>query len=1182
MGSVRGRVLAAVVTALAVVCAHAAPTLVETPSLRMQGVADGLPSSSVNAIAQDAQGYLWLGTDDGLARFDGIGFKVWRHDPADAASLPGNLVQAVHVDTQGRVWVAMEGHGMALLLPDGVHFRRYDHDHNPALGEDDVFAIDSTPDGTLWIGTFGGGVYRMDARGAIEHLMPKAGDAHSLPDANVLTLTSDGRGGMWVGTTAGAAFWDGHAFVRVDAEGVRANVVFAIAPQADGGVLLGTKAGLFARGRDGRVRALHWSPDRSDPRVTGIARDRAGGWWLSVPALLRHRAATLDDSSGGVVPIRLRGAGAQRILAMLADREGSLWLGTKDAGLAQITPQALRLASFRHDAADPASLSASQPEAIAAAGDGRFWVVGGGSAIDRIDPATGAIEHWQPEPLQHKYLWALSQQGEGPLWVGYNSGIARADPRTHQVQVWDQDSAHDAPLAGPNDLIAQTPDGRVWVSSMGEGVQARAGDGRVLFSIRPADGLGLDTGDTEQLGVSPQGTLWLANARGLLAWNDALHRFVPIPGAPGDRIDGFAFADAHSLWLHRIAALERYDWDGHSLKLRQTVGERQGLPAVESGGLLVDARGQVWLTTVRGLLRIDPRSDRLRMYGVRDGLPSQEFGRHPPLLAANGIAAAATVDGLVLFEPTRMPLANAKPTLAIEALSVRRGEQQVALDPTRAITIGPEDRDLRVRGRVLAFADPKANRYRFALRGYDDGWVESGDGERTFSQLDAGRYTLVVQGADADGVWSDPRQIEVIVRPPWWRTPAAYAAYFGALAATLWLLAWLYRRRLQQRHALALAEQRSSLAEQTSDAKSRFLATMAHEIRTPMTGVLGMAELLLASPLDAQQRARAQAIDDAGRHLLRIVNDALDLARIEAGKLALEVAPFDPRALLADIEALLRPQAAAKGLSLDTHVAADVPRGLLGDAGRVRQIVLNLAHNAVKFSDRGGARIAFTRDPDGALRITVIDSGPGMTAQQADRLFARFEQGAGAQAASAHGSSGLGLAICRELAAAMAGRIDVQSTPGVGSRFDVVLPLPQTALPAPLQTAPQVAANPSAHTLTLLLVEDDAIVAQVLEGLLRGLGHAVVAAPHGLAALSELDNARFDAALLDLDLPGVSGLDLARLIRARGMSLPLLAVTARADANAEIEARAAGMDGFLRKPVTGELLEAALRAMIAA
>lgn len=1190
MRSVHGWLLAAMLAALAVLaCAGAAaaggsPALVETPRLRMYGVADGLPSSSVNAIAQDAQGYLWLGTDDGLARFDGVGFKVWRHDPADSASLPGNLVQALHVDARGRVWVAMEGHGMALLLPDGVHFRRYDHDTTPGLGEDDVFAIDSTPDGALWIGTYGGGLYRLDVRNVLTHFQPRADDPHSLPDANVLALSVDAQGQPWVGTTLGAARWNGRGFDTVDAPGVHGAMVFAIFPQADGSVLFGTSAGLYLRQVDGRVLALHWNADPANPRITGILRDRDGGWWLSAPGLLRRRAWALDDAQPAQ-PVQLPGTSTQRVMALLQDREGSVWFGVRNGGLAQLAPQALHLATFRHDAEHPASLSAIQPEGIAATDHGRLWVVGGGSAIDRIDPATGAIDHWQPPELAHKYLWSVNQRDDGPLWIGYNIGIARADPQTHRVQVWEQGRGHDAPLAGPNDLIALTPDGRVWTSSLGAGIQARDGEGRVLIAIRPGDGHGLDAADTEQLGLSPQGALWLAGAQGLLAWNEAAQRFVPIPGAPADRVYGFAFSDAHTLWLHRASALERYSWDGHGLTPGVSVGTRQGLPAVESGGVIADAGGDVWLTTTRGLVRWDVRSQRVRMYGVRDGLPSQEFGRHPPLLTAHGIAAAGAVDGLVLFQPSALPLANAPPPLAIDAIQVRRGDGQFAFNPLGPIVLQPGDRDLRVRARLLSYLDPGANRYRMRLQGFESSWTELGAaGERTLSRIDPGHYTLEVQAVDADGAWATPREIAVTVTPPWWQTRLAYLAGVFAFTLLLWLLAWLYRRRLQQRHTLALAEQRRVLAEQNSAAKSRFLATMGHEIRTPMTGVLGMAELLLGSPLDPGRRAQVQAIDRAGRHLLRIVNDALDLARIEAGKLALEVAPFAPRALLSEADALLRPLADDKQLAFDTHVVADVPAGLRGDAGRIRQIVLNLGSNAIKFTRHGNVRIVFSWNADdGRLRITVTDSGPGMDTKQVARLFERFEQGEGAQAATTNGSSGLGLAICRELAAAMAGSIEVQSTPGVGARFDVVLPLLPAELPVSASPrAVPMAARPNAQTLHLLLVEDDAIVADVIAGLLRVAGHGVTHAAHGLAALSELDNAHFDAALLDLDLPGMHGVELARLIRARGMAVPLIAITARADANAEAEVRAAGMDGFLRKPVTGELLAVAIESACAA
>ena len=312
---------------------------------------------------------------------------------------------------------------------------------------------------------------------------------------------------------------------------------------------------------------------------------------------------------------------------------------------------------------------------------------------------------------------------------------------------------------------------------------------------------------------------------------------------------------------------------------------------------------------------------------------------------------------------------------------------------------------------------------------------------------------------------------------------------------------------------------------------------------------------------------------------MRIVNDALDLARIEAGKLALDDAPFDPRALLHEVDTLLRPLALAKTLAFETSIAADVPRGLRGDAARVRQILLNLGNNAIKFTELGSVRITIARNPHhdiGGLHVTVADTGPGLNAEQRARLFQRFEQAEGARTTARYGGSGLGLAICQELAAAMGGQIAVDSTPGVGTRFDVMLPLPESAPPRVVAASPRT----DARALHLLLVEDDPTIAEVLRGLLQAQGHHVVHAPHGLSALSEMENTRFDAALLDLDLPGVNGLDLARLIRARGIALPLLAVTARADANAEPESRDAGMDGFLRKPVTGEMLGDALEQLV--
>jgi len=226
----------------------------------------------------------------------------------------------------------------------------------------------------------------------------------------------------------------------------------------------------------------------------------------------------------------------------------------------------------------------------------------------------------------------------------------------------------------------------------------------------------------------------------------------------------------------------------------------------------------------------------------------------------------------------------------------------------------------------------------------------------------------------------------------------------------------------------------------------KLLADLGHEVRTPMTGVLGMSELLLDGPLRPQQRCQVEAIRDAGEHLLRLVDDALDLARLGEGGLRLEPRPFDVRALVDGVVALHAPAARARGLGLRADVAVALPRWLLGDASRVRQVLDNLLGNALKFTLRGEAGVAASPGPGGdGLRLVVHDTGPGFDEAQRERLFRRFVQG---EAGLRHGGgSGLGLAISRELAQAMGGRIAMESAPGAGARFVVDLPLPAAAPP---------------------------------------------------------------------------------------------------------------------------------------
>ncbi len=374
----------------------------------------------------------------------------------------------------------------------------------------------------------------------------------------------------------------------------------------------------------------------------------------------------------------------------------------------------------------------------------------------------------------------------------------------------------------------------------------------------------------------------------------------------------------------------------------------------------------------------------------------------------------------------------------------------------------------------------------------------------------------------------------------------------------------------------SLVEARDA-AEAASRTKTAFLANMSHELRTPMNAVLGSTDLLLQTSLDDQQMSLVQTIRGGGDALLAVLNDVLDLRAVEAGRLSVERAPFSPAAVAEEVAGLLRPEAQRTGLALDVHVDDGAPATVRGDVRRVRQVLLNLVGNAVKFTEKGSVSVRVSAEP-GGVRFAVSDTGTGIRPEDHERIFLPFTQ-LDSSSTRRRGGIGLGLAISRELAALMGGELRVDSAPGGGAtfRFEIPVDLPAGATPA------RAAPPPLPAALQILVAEDNEVNVRVLLGMLALLGLSADVVGTGAAALAAVRRTAYDCVLMDVHMPEMDGLEATRRIRAESASPPaVVAVTADALPEQRAELSAAGFDEVITKPILLDALSAALARALAA
>ena len=1037
---------------------------------------NGLSSSVITSIFQDHKAFIWIGTYDGLNRYDGINFVVYKNSLTDSSSLSDD-VRTMMEDHENNLLIGTNA-GLCQYNRDKDNFLNYLVDKSSPLRGISCAVLKIAEDslGNLWLATSVGLIYFDRTKNQITKYTHDASNPGSISDDNVESVLIDKKARLWVSTRKGLNLFNSETgtFEHIthgesEADDLSNTYFLDMIEDSRGDLWFGSNEGMYVlkNNPDADItKLIHYKHDDKDKfslssnRIKSFCADSSGNLWIGtendgINFFERENQRFWSYRKDEYDPKSLN---SESVQAICQDKSGNLWVGTFTGGLNVALKNRDAIIHYQTLPGAPYSLSNNAVLSFLEDHQGQIWIGTDGGGLNLFNRQTNRFLRFNVENshLSSNAILCLYEDSSNQIWIGtWAGGLIRYDSKTKSFISFTtknsgiQDDNIFAITGGDNNDL--------WLGSFEHGLIHYQIKENKFTSITPSNG-GLANKMVTKILKYSKGNFIVGSSNCFQIFSPGENRFTTYGHNPDNAnslsnpsLYDILVVNDSSIWVGTKNGLNQFN---PKTRLFTRYFVKDGLPSNVIKGLVMDNSGVLWVTTNHGICRFDFKQGKFKNLTKDDDLQSNEFNDRSILKTKSGALLMGGTKGFNIIYPEKITENKSIPDILITDLEIlnkvaRPGAENSPLiqniTETKTLTLSHKQNVLTFYFAVMDFIAPEKNQYAYKMKGFDKDWIYSGNkSEATYTNLDPGEYVFSVKGSNNDGVWNEKGiSIQITILPPWWNT---WWFRVTVLSAIVFLIVYIFLsrvRNLKKRQALLEKTVAMKTAElnELNASKDKFFSIIAHDLKNPFNTIIGFSEMLkdeIPSGELNKSCEYAGMIYDSATKTYRLLENLLEWANSQRGKISFNPVPLNLGEILKEDLRILNEMAVRKNIELNNHFTDDLT--VVADKNMIKTILRNLISNAIKFTHKNG-KVEVTATTDNKrVVISVSDSGIGMSKETIAKLF-RIDSNLSIRGTENEKGTGLGLILCKEFIEKHGGKIWVESETGKGSIFMFTLPM---------------------------------------------------------------------------------------------------------------------------------------------